>query len=188
MDSSLPSSQPSIITSGTATTITQQPEAGTSTVPQPHGAGPRPSAPEHLILRLIPKKKKKKKKVCASISPHGDATPLHDKITLIFIGNMRSFISPRHIMRLQGVQWAEDVVDNEALNKKKSKSKLSVEFAVRFHMAMLVAQALRRSNPLHVVIFVECCIFHKQKAFGEWSDEEDSDDECEICHSEGNRS
>lgn len=24
----------------------------------------------------------------------------------------------------------------------------------------------------------KCCIFHKQRAFGEWSDEEDSDPEC----------
>lgn len=26
----------------------------------------------------------------------------------------------------------------------------------------------------------ECCIFHRQRQFGEWSDEEDSDAECEC--------
>ncbi|KAL6780445.1 FAP255 [Auxenochlorella protothecoides x Auxenochlorella symbiontica] len=44
----------------------------------------------------------------------------------------------------KGVQWAEDVVDNETLNRRKSK---------------------------------KCCIFHKQKQFGEWSD---SDSECDC--------
>jgi hypothetical protein len=27
----------------------------------------------------------------------------------------------------------------------------------------------------------ECCIFHKQRPFGEWSDDEDSDSECGEC-------
>lgn len=48
---------------------------------------------------------------------------------------------------LQGVRWAEDVVDNEFMNKKSSK---------------------------------KCCIFHKQRPFGEWSDD-DSDTECNQC-------
>lgn len=48
------------------------------------------------------------------------------------------------------MQWAEGVVDNEFLGKKKSK---------------------------------KCCIFHKQRAFGDWSDS-DSDDECEECGKE----
>ncbi|KAL4437506.1 hypothetical protein ABPG77_003487 [Micractinium sp. CCAP 211/92] len=49
--------------------------------------------------------------------------------------------------RGKAVRWAEDVVDNEFMNKKKSK---------------------------------KCCIFHRQRQFGEWSDEEDSDAECEC--------
>lgn len=27
----------------------------------------------------------------------------------------------------------------------------------------------------------KCCIFHKKKKFGEWSDDEDSDSECDEC-------
>lgn len=27
----------------------------------------------------------------------------------------------------------------------------------------------------------KCCIFHKQRVFGEWSDDEDSDSECAQC-------
>lgn len=27
----------------------------------------------------------------------------------------------------------------------------------------------------------KCCIFHRKKAFGEWSDDEDSDFECDNC-------
>ncbi|PNW86725.1 hypothetical protein CHLRE_02g095110v5 [Chlamydomonas reinhardtii] len=27
----------------------------------------------------------------------------------------------------------------------------------------------------------KCCQFHKRRAFGEWSDEDDSDAECEQC-------
>lgn len=55
---------------------------------------------------------------------------------------------PARRRKKKGVQWAEDVVDNEGLGKKSSK---------------------------------KCCIFHKQRAFGEWSDGEDSDAECEQC-------
>ncbi len=47
------------------------------------------------------------------------------------------------------VRWSQDVVDNEHMNKKKSK---------------------------------KCCIYHKPRVFGEWSDT-DSDDErgCHDC-------
>ncbi|KAI8462413.1 MAG: phosphatase inhibitor-domain-containing protein [Monoraphidium minutum] len=32
----------------------------------------------------------------------------------------------------------------------------------------------------------KCCIFHKQRPFGEWSDDEDSDRECE-CGPDGGK-
>lgn len=57
-----------------------------------------------------------------------------------------------HTHTKQGVQWAENVVDNELLGKKKSK---------------------------------KCCIFHKQRMFGDWSDS-DSDIECDECNNSNN--
>lgn len=54
-------------------------------------------------------------------------------------------LAPRR--KAKAVRWSEEVVDNEFMNKKKSK---------------------------------KCCIFHKQKSFGDWSDD-DSDDECNDC-------
>ncbi|KAL3130757.1 hypothetical protein ABBQ38_000102 [Trebouxia sp. C0009 RCD-2024] len=59
---------------------------------------------------------------------------------------LRLRLAPRR--KAKAVRWSEDVVDNELMNKKKSK---------------------------------KCCIFHKQKSFGDWSDD-DSDDECTDCH------
>ncbi|DBA71975.1 hypothetical protein WJX79_008774 [Trebouxia sp. C0005] len=55
-------------------------------------------------------------------------------------------LAPRR--KAKAVRWSEEVVDNESMNKKKSK---------------------------------KCCIFHKQKSFGDWSDT-DSDDECNGCN------
>lgn len=56
-----------------------------------------------------------------------------------------------HEEKKKGVKWAEGVVDNEHMCKKKSK---------------------------------KCCIFHKRREFGEWSDDDsDSEDEC-SCHRE----
>lgn len=49
----------------------------------------------------------------------------------------------------KGVKWAEGVVDNEHMCKKKSK---------------------------------KCCIFHKRREFGEWSDDSDSEDDTCSCH------
>lgn len=60
---------------------------------------------------------------------------------------LRLRLAPRR--KAKAVRWSEDVVDNEFMNKKKSK---------------------------------KCCIFHKQKSFGDWSDD-DSDDECTDCQS-----
>lgn len=33
----------------------------------------------------------------------------------------------------------------------------------------------------------ECCIFHRQRQFGEWSDDEDSDAECDECGEGGSQ-
>eukprot|EP00887_Chlorella_sp_A99_P007687 scaffold20.g7687.t1 len=56
-------------------------------------------------------------------------------------------LAPRKKQKKKGVKWAEGVVDNEHMNKRKSK---------------------------------KCCIFHKQRTFGDWSDD-DSDVECPDC-------
>lgn len=50
--------------------------------------------------------------------------------------------------RGQRVTWDEAVVDNEHMNKKKSKS---------------------------------CCIFHKKKSFGDWSDSDSDEDDVHAC-------
>ncbi|KAK9836350.1 hypothetical protein WJX81_007690 [Elliptochloris bilobata] len=53
----------------------------------------------------------------------------------------------------KAVRWANDVVDNEEMNKKKSK---------------------------------KCCIFHKQRPFGDWGEDDDaSDGDCEECAQSG---
>ncbi|KAK9815789.1 hypothetical protein WJX72_009494 [[Myrmecia] bisecta] len=69
--------------------------------------------------------------------------------------NQQSNITEHLTLRLvprrrkkKAVRWTDDVVDNEFMNKKKSK---------------------------------KCCIFHKQRQFGEWSDD-DSDAECQDCN------
>lgn len=41
------------------------------------------------------------------------------------------------------------------------------------------------SFKLHVATFVGCCIFHKQRAFGNW-DDDDSDTECSNSPSDDN--
>lgn len=68
-------------------------------------------------------------------------------------------------MRLQfrrpRVRWGEDVVDNEHMNKKKSKSRQSLK---------------------DLLIRVECCIFHKKRRFDE-SDSESGSDEAHSCDS-----
>lgn len=42
------------------------------------------------------------------------------------------------------------------------------------------SQRLPFSPALNMLAAAECCIFHRQRQFGEWSDEEDSDAECEC--------
>lgn len=67
--------------------------------------------------------------------------PVSDVVTL------RLAPCRRRTKKNKGVQWAEDVVDNEFLGRKSSK---------------------------------KCCIFHKRREFGDWSDS-DTDDEGEGC-------
>ncbi|KAL3138780.1 hypothetical protein ABBQ32_005623 [Trebouxia sp. C0010 RCD-2024] len=69
-----------------------------------------------------------------------------DSATKAITEVLRLRLAPRR--KAKAVRWSEDVVDNEFMNKKKSK---------------------------------KCCIFHKQKSFGDWSDD-DSDGECTDCH------
>lgn len=59
------------------------------------------------------------------------------------------------------------------MNKKKSKSELAAVSFTGLFDDCLQAQLPDPS--------VECCIFHKQKSFGDWSDD-DSDGECTDCH------
>ena len=92
-------------------------------------------------------------------------------------------LAPARRRKKKGVQWAEDVVDNEGLGKKSSKSeppRAGLRYAQRVGERSMRAVRLER----HIerpVPRAECCIFHKQRAFGEWSDGEDSDAECEQC-------
>lgn len=79
---------------------------------------------------------------------------------------------------MQAVRWSEEVVDNEFMNKKKSKSE-SAGVAFPQPVLLLVARYAHSSPRL----IAECCIFHRQKSFGDWSDN-DSDDECNDCDKE----
>ena len=51
------------------------------------------------------------------------------------------------------VRWTEDTVDNEHMNRKRSKS-----------------------NNLSMLLFLECCIYHKPHEFGESSSDCSSDE------------
>lgn len=62
--------------------------------------------------------------------------------------------------RPRAIQWDESVVDNEHMNKKKSKS-----------------EYLHNENPRFVSLHgIVCCIYHRPRAVGESSDEESSSD------------
>eukprot|EP00884_Botryococcus_braunii_P017131 jgi/Botrbrau1/4100/Bobra.152_3s0048.1 len=82
----------------------------------------------------------------ASNAPASVVLPTHGVTEVLTLR-----LVPRR-QRKKAVRWAEDVVDNELLGKKKSK---------------------------------KCCIFHKQRAFGDWSDSEDEAEagveDCEDC-------
>lgn len=62
--------------------------------------------------------------------------------------------------RPRAIQWDESVVDNEHMNKKKSKSKY-----IHYDIMTYVG--------LHDLV---CCIYHRPRAVGESSDEESSSD------------
>jgi hypothetical protein len=83
---------------------------------------------------------------------------------------------------VQSVQWGDDVVDNEFMNKKKSKSENILSVPLPGPLTCFAALSLRSETlPSFPPFSAECCIFHKQRAFGEWSDDSDSDVECESC-------
>lgn len=86
-----------------------------------------------------------------------------------------------HVLKLRGhqpeqrsaVRWEEGTVDNENMNKKKSKSVLSIYYLV---------------IPLIAYNSLVCCIYHKPKRFDESSDESDcSDSEHKPCTSKSNK-
>ena len=72
---------------------------------------------------------------------------------------------------LQAVRWAEDVVDNELMNKRSSKRTPLLALTV-----LLRLQLQLRLGHSHLVL-AECCIFHKQRQFGDWDDTSD-DEPC----------
>ena len=98
---------------------------------------------------------------------------------------------------VQAVRWAEDVVEvDEFMDKKKSKSELVSNFlhhiscaAMHPRLAPCLWRCLIAPLPPPRSPFshggAECCVFHRQKQFGDWSDGEDSDsdgaDGCEDC-------
>jgi protein phosphatase 1 regulatory subunit 11 len=67
------------------------------------------------------------------------------------------------------VKWTEGTVDNEHLDKKKSKCQCS---AFNFPLTVVCIEIF--------TFFSGCCIYEKPKLFGE-SSEEDDDDECGHC-------
>lgn len=86
--------------------------------------------------------------------------------------------TPTVTLRLRGgprnrphVVWDEDVVDNEGLGRKKSKS------------TFVTAQGENRSKTINAAFFMYiqvCCIYHKPRGFDESSDEDSSETESEA--------
>lgn len=74
------------------------------------------------------------------------------------------------------VQWKSGTVDNENMNKKKSKCKFwrKMPQKLNFLYCLLLKVLIE-------IFFSGCCIYEKPKKFGESSSDE-SDDECEHCH------
>lgn len=69
------------------------------------------------------------------------------------------------------VSWNSNTVDNENMNKKKSKCKSKL-------IALFLLHLTKRSSS--IIFSVGCCIYQKPVPFGESSSEED-DDECDHC-------
>ena len=90
--------------------------------------------------------------------------------------------TPQGVLRLRGgpkskpaVVWREDVVDNENMGKKSSKS-------VSHHPFSQYTTTFADLSLLPMVESV-CCIYHKAKKFGESSSEESSSDsDCDHDH------
>ena len=94
--------------------------------------------------------------------------------------------TPRGVLRLRGgprsrpgVVWREDVVDNENMGKKSSKSRSRARPATWSALLTNLRQSFA-SDPV-------CCIYHKARKFGESSSEEsssdsDSDSECDHTY------
>jgi hypothetical protein len=72
------------------------------------------------------------------------------------------------------VEWDESVVDNEHLNRKKSKSTSYGIYYVLFFAPLLSSS---RFPPSFRCPRVECCIFHKKLDFGESDDESEWESE-----------
>lgn len=92
--------------------------------------------------------------------------------------------TPQAILRLRGahdpsqrrIQWAEDVVDNEGLGRKKSKG----AFVVQNKLLQLID------------VLLVCCIYHRPKGVDESSDEsssssDSSSDESDFDEARGRR-
>ena len=76
--------------------------------------------------------------------------------------------------RSRRIQWAEDVVDNEGMGKKKSKGTFISGFPFSKH------EFVTNYVPLPV-----CCIYHKPRPVGESSSEEDSSSSDSDSNSDG---
>ena len=153
---------------------------------------------EIITLRLAPRRKKK---VCTDIS----VLSISLSATIYATSKWALPLSILTLFRefMQAVKWAGDVVDNEHLNKRSSKSKSPAPQ----HCAMLLSpccilhcshlRCTQCIGTLRNTLMVcctscccmlwtsvclhgqqclrhcaECCIFHKQQPFGEWSDDE----------------
>ena len=115
---------------------------------------------ETVTLRLIPRRKKK---VCAP-QVHWDICALAVPHT----GGKGCAVRHQALFRPQAVKWAGDVVDNEFMNKKSSKSALAVLCLLQHCLAHYFSAHMDTT----CVLLAECCIFHKQQEFGEWSDDD----------------
>lgn len=72
------------------------------------------------------------------------------------------------------VDWSTDTVDNEHMNKKKSKCKYKKEDkSYSYHVPCCKC--------IITFTLLGCCIYKKPRKFGESSSSDSSDDECEHC-------
>lgn len=77
----------------------------------------------------------------------------------------------------KSIKWSQDTVDNENMGKKKSKSAhISL---IDFRLWCGHVPSYSKFPFVKVAYFAECCIFHAERQFGDWSDGNDSDCECQ---------